>query len=63
MGKDVLYQVPIFHLAALTQTPIREIISPDITVRIIVTLDLDAIPCHEAPSLWTVGFHLPAPKE
>ena len=32
MGKDVLYQVPVFHLGALTQTAIRGITFPSITV-------------------------------
>ena len=31
MGKDVLYQVPVFHLVALTQTAIRGITFPSIT--------------------------------
>ena len=39
MGKDVLYQVPVFHLVALTQIPIRGITFPSITVRMTVSLD------------------------
>ena len=31
MGKNVLYQVPVFHLVALTQTPVRGITFPSIT--------------------------------